>query len=200
MKAAFLNAPLLVGLLGVASCSPSTDSTKTADNANDKKIEKADSAGAQPATATSTGDAKDVADYMVSLANTGRSEYELSKVAATRATSSPVKQYASKTVTQHAQDEKDLQEQATKYNITLPTALSTDSQDMLTSLGKEKTGADFDRKYLDDMADVNDKAISKAKGLVSNTSKPELQTFIQKIMSDDQKHMAEAKALKDAIK
>lgn len=200
MKTLALNTALLAGLLTVAGCSSSTDSTKMADNANDKKSASADSAGAKPATATSEGNAKDVADYMVSLANTGRAEFEMSQVAATRATSPAVRDYASKTVTQHAKDEQELKAEASKYTITLPTTLSNESQDMLTSLGKEKTGADFDKKYLDDMADVNDKAIGKAKGLVSNTDKPELQTFVQKLMGDDQKHLAEAKALRSSMK
>ena len=200
MKTTAFNAALLLSLLLAAGCSSSTDSAKVADAANDKKIESADSAGAKPATATTEGDAKDVADYLVALANTGRAEYEMSQVAATRATSPAVKSYASKTVAQHAQDEQELKAEASKYNVTLPTALADDSQKMLTDLGTEKNGADFDKKYLDDMADVNDKAISKAKGLVSNTSKPELQTFVQKIMGDDQKHMDEAKSLKSAMK
>lgn len=201
MQTTTLNAALLTGLLFAASsCSSSTDSTKMADAANDKKVESTESAGAKPMTATSEGDAKDVADYMVSLANTGRSEFEMSQLAATRATSPAVKTYAAKTVTQHAQDEQELKAEAAKYTITLPTAASNDSQEMLTTLGKEKSGADFDKKYLDDMADVNDKAIGKAKDLLAKTSKPELKTFIQKIMDDDQKHLAEAKALRDGVK
>lgn len=201
MQTTTLNIALLTSLLFAASsCSSSTDSTKAADATNDKKVASADSAGAKPMMATSEGDAKDVADYLVSLANTGRSEFEMSQLAATRATSPAVKAYAAKTVTQHAQDEQELKAEAAKYTITLPATLSSDSQDMLTTLGKEKSGVDFDRKYLDDMTDVNDKAIGKAKDLIGKTDKPELKTFIQKIMGDDQKHLAEGKALKDAVK
>lgn len=200
MKPILLNTALLAALSLASGCSSSTDSTKIADAANDKRIERTDSAGGQPTTATSPGDAKDVADYMVALANTGRAEYEMSQVAAQRASNSAVKSYASKTVAQHAQDEQELKAEASKYNITLPTVLTNESQDVLTSLGKEKPGADFDKKYLADMADVNDKAIDKAKDLVSSTNKPELQTFVQKVMSDDQKHSAEAKALQSSLK
>ena len=200
MKTPFLTLAVLAALLTTASCSSQADSTKTADNANDKKIEATDSAGTRPATAATEGNAKDVADYMVSLANTGRAEYELSQLAATRATSPAVKTYASQTVSQHAKDEQELKAEAAKYNVTLPTALSNDSQDMLTTLGKEKSGNDFDKKYLNDMADINDKALDKAKGLVANTSKPELAQFVEKLRADDQKHLDEAKKLSDAIK
>lgn len=200
MKISFLNLATLAALAATAGCSSPSDSTKAADNANANKIEAADSAGAKPATAATTGDAKDVADYLVALANTGRAEYELSKLAATRATSPAVKTYASQTVSQHAQDEQELKAEAAKYNVTLPTALANDSQEMLTSLGKEKAGPDFDKQYLSDMADINDQAIGKAKDLAATTTKPELKQFVEKVQADDQKHEAEAKKLHDSLK
>lgn len=193
-------AALLAGLLFTAGCSSKNDSTQTADSANDQKIDNAAAAGTQPATANSEGNSKDVADYLVDLANTGRTEFELSQVAATRATSAAVKEYARKTVAQHAQDEQALKAEAAKYNLTLPTTLSTDSQQLLADMSKEKAGADFDKKYLSDMADVNDKAIDKAKDLVDKTDKQELKDFVQKVMRDDDGHRSEAKKLEDAIK
>ena len=201
MKTTPLSIALLSVLLAAAGCSSNTDSTKMADNANDQKIDKADSAGTGAAMAAgSTGDAKDVADYLVTLANTGRTEYEMSQVAASRATTPAVKEYASKTVAQHAQDEQELKAEAAKYTITLPTALSNDSQDMLTSLNKETKPMDFEKKYLDKMADINDKAIGKEKDLMANTNKPELKEYIQKVMDDDQKHLTEAKTLRSTLK
>lgn len=200
MKIITLNAALLAGLLAAAGCSSKPDSTQAAASANDQKMDNAAAGGTQPATANSAGNSKDVADYLVDLANTGRTELELSQVAATRATSPAVKEYASKTMTQHAKDEQELKAEAAKYSVTLPTTLSNDSQKLLADMSKEKAGADFDKKYLDDMADVNDKAIGKAKDLVGKTDKQELKDFVQKVMRDDDGHMNEAKKLKDGIK
>ena len=203
MKTTTLSIALVSGLLLTASCSSSTDSKDMAENANDNKIEKMDAAntnGGAMATAGSEGDSKDVADYMVSLANTGRAEYEMSQVAASRATTPAVKDYASKAVSAHAKDEEELKSEAAKYNITLPTALSNDSQDMLNSLNKETQTMDFEKKYLDDMVDINDKAISKQKDLIDKTTNTDLKAYAQKIMDDDQKHMAEAKTLRSTMK
>ncbi|MEJ7658203.1 MAG: DUF4142 domain-containing protein [Hymenobacter sp.] len=152
------------------------------------------------ATAGSEGDAKDVSDYMVTLANTGRAEYEMSQVAASRATTLAVKEYATKVAGTHAKDEEELKSEAAKFNITLPTALSNDSQDMLNSLNKETKTMDFEKKYLDDMVDINDKAISKQKDLVEKTTNTDLKAYAQKMMDDDQKHMAEAKTLRSTMK
>ena len=150
--------------------------------------------------ADSEGDAKDVAEYMVDLANTGMAELEMSKIAAERATNQSVKDFAKQTVDAHTQDETSLKAEAAKYNVTLPSTMSNDSQEMLTKLRDEKAGMDFDKKYLDNMADVNDKAMSKAKNLIDNTNVPALKEFAQKIVTDDQQHMDKAKMLKDALK
>ena len=200
MKNTSLSATLLAGLLLAAGCSSKTDSTQVADKANDQKIDNADSARAPPMTANSQDNSKDVADYLVGLANTGRTEFELSQAAAGRASSAAVKTYARQTVTQHAKDEQELKAEAAKYSITLPTTLSNDSQQLLASLNQEQAGTAFDKKYLDDMVDVNDKAIGKAKDLVDKTSNQELKDFVQKIMRDDDGHLNEAKKLKDSIK
>ena len=200
MKTTVLSALLLTGLLANVGCSSKKDSNKMAEETNDKKVENASTTQAETMASDSKGNDKDVAEYMVALSNTGLSEYEMSKLAVERAKSPAVKEYARKAVAQHAVDEKKMKEEAVQYNITLPTTLSNDSQEMLTKLRDEKAGADFDKKYLDDMADINDKAISKAKSLVSNTDRPALKNFAQRIIADDQEHMDKAKKLKDAIK
>ena len=200
MKTTLLNAALVSGLLFATSCSSGTDSKDVAENANDKKIEKADSAGTGSMMASSEGNAKDVSDYMVTMANTGMTEYQMSEVAAKRATSPAVKDYASKVVSAHAQDEQELKGEAAKANITLPTALSNDSQDMLTSLNKETQTMDFEKKYLDNMVDINDKAIGKEKDLMAKTTNTDLKAYAQKMMDDDQKHMTEAKTLRSTMK
>ena len=197
MKLTLLSAALIVGLLFNSGCSSKKDSTDTAEKINDNKIE---NGSTETMASDNKGDAKDVAEYMVDLSNTGLTEYEMSKIAAERATNSSVKDYARQTVDMHSKDEQELKAEASKYNITLPSTLSNDSQEMLTKLRDEKAGADFDKKYLDNMADVNDKAISKAKNLIDNTTQPGLKDFVQKIITDDQQHMDKAKMLKDAIK
>lgn len=200
MKRTLLSAALIAGLLLNVGCSSKKDSNEAAEDVNDKKVDNASSAQTETMASDTKGNTKDVAEYMVALSNTGMAEYEMSKLAAERATSPAVKAYARKTVAQHAKDEQELKAEATQYKITLPTTLSNDSQEMMTKLRDEKAGSDFDKKYLDDMADINDKALSKARSLISNTDKPALKNFAQKIMADDQEHMDNAKKLKDGIK
>ncbi len=196
MKKVMLGATLLATLFFGYGCSGKKDSNEAAKDVNETKID--DNATANTGGA-SEGDQKDESTYLVDLANTGLTEYELSKLAADRAMNPGVKSYAQATVKQHATDEKELRDMAQSKNLTLPTTLSKDSQDMLADLSDEKAGKDFDKKYLDQMEDVNDKAISKAKGVENNTKDQAMRTFIAKILSDDEKHKAEAKTLKDAM-
>ena len=197
MKRILLSAALIAGLLFNSGCSSNRDSKETAEDINDNRIE---NGAAETMASDSKSDSKDVAEYMVDLANTGMTEYELSKLAAEKAVTPTVKQFAKETAEKHANDEGSLKEQANKYSIVLPTTLSNDSQEMLTKLRGEKVGTDFDKKYLDDMADINDKAISKAKSLNENTTQQELRTFVQKIIMDDQAHLDKAKAIKGMMK
>ncbi len=197
MKTNLMSALLITGLLFNTGCSEKKDATDTAEDINDNKIE---NNGAGTQMANSEGDAKDVAEYMVDLANTGMSELEMSKIAADRATNQSVKDFAKQTVDTHTEDEARLKAEASKYNVTLPSTMSNDAQEMVNKLRDEKAGMDFDKKYLDNMADVNDKAMNKAKNLIDNTTEPALKEFAQKIVTDDQQHMDKAKMLKDALK
>lgn len=85
---------MIAGLLFNTNCSSNRDSKETAENINDNRIEN----GANETMASdSKSDSKDVAEYMVDLANTGLTEYELSKMAAEKAVTPTVKQYAKET-------------------------------------------------------------------------------------------------------
>ena len=147
----------------------------------------------------SEGNQKDESEYLVDLANTGLTEYELSKVAAERAGNAQVKAFAEATVKQHTVDETELQKMTKTKNLTLPTTLSKDSQDMLAALIDQKVGKDFDKRYLDQMQDITDKAISKAKGVVNNTEDIALKNFINKIRAADEQHKSKAEELENVL-
>ena len=198
MKRTALNSFLLAGLLLSAGCASKDSNTDMAENANDQKIEN-NEAGAAAMTASSTGDAKDVATYMVDLASTGMTELDMSKMAVERATTPAVKSYAQEVVQAHDEDDQKIKQLASEYNITLPDGLSNDGQEMVMKL-KQQNGAEFDKQYLDNMADINDKAVSKTKDLADNTDKMDLKEFATKTEGDDTHHRDMAKQLKDQVK
>ncbi|MBC8154869.1 MAG: DUF4142 domain-containing protein [Bacteroidetes bacterium] len=196
MKKIIISATLAATLVFGYGCAEKKDSNEAAKEINETKIDDKAVTGAQGA---SEGDQEDESEYLVDLANTGLTEYELSKVAADRATNPRVKAYAKEAMTEHAAGEKELRDLAQQKNLTLPTTLSDASRSMLAELTEEKAGKDFDSKYLDQMEDINDKAISKAKGVRDNTANTAMKSFVSKIITDDESHKAEAEALEKIL-
>ena len=186
---------LCAGLATGYGCSSRKDSDEAADKINEAKVDSQATAIGSDAKS----EADDVNEYMVDLANSGRTELELSKLAAERATSAAVKAYAQETAKQHRRDETELKAEAENRKITLPTTLSNDSRDRVADLDKEKAGEAFDKKYLDQMAEVNDKAVSRAKKLIESSKDAALKTYVQQVMADDEQHKAKAKQLKDEL-
>ena len=194
MKEVLFYVLLSTALLLGYGCSPSEDSNKQAEEQNDQRIDDLpDNAANLPADSKSN--TKDVAEFLIALNNTGLTELKLSQLALQRAQNAELKAYARQTVDQHTQAQNKLREQAQKFQITLPTTLSTDSQTMLTKLSEEQNGPDFDKRYAKYMVEVNDMALGKIKNLVKNTNSPELKTLVQQINLEDEKHMNDAERL-----
>lgn len=195
MKNTLLFPLMLATMLFSNGCSSKKDSNEAAKDANETKVDNV-------ATATgsdSKSDSKDVADYMVDLANTSRTEYELSKLAEKSAANAEVIAFATETVKEHTKDEAELSAEAKKRNVTLPTTVADYEGELVKGLKGKKVGADFDRLYLEYMTDVNNKAIDKAGSLIRSTTDAELKTFVQKMLRDDQKHMDKAMELRKAL-
>ena len=196
MKNTLLAAILVVSTLFGAGCSSKKDATETAKDTNETKVD-------NEATATSSGsksDTKDVSEYMVDLANTGRIEYELSKMAQEGAANAKVVAFAAEVIKQHSTDETELMAEAKKRNVTLPTTISDYGNDLLKNLKGVKKGFEFDRKYLEYMAEANNKGITKAGSLINETTDAELKTFSQKILRDDQAHFNKTEDLRKTLK
>lgn len=196
MKNILLSTTLLFALAFASGCAGKKDSNAAAKDINETKIKNEVTANAQDAT---KGEQQEESNYLVDLANTGLTEYELSKVAVDRATNPAVKAYAKDLVIQHAADEKDLRAMAQQKNLTLPTTLSRGSQDKLADLVDEKTGKDFDKKYIQQLQTINDKAIGDAKGIRDNTESNAMKAFINKILADDQTHKEKADKLEKQL-
>jgi len=198
MKKITVIAMLAATLLFGYGCDNRTrrDSVAAAKDQNDDKIDRETKA---TKVEPSKSDQKDEADYLVDLVNTGMTEVELSKVAAKKAVDRQVKEYAEKVIAEHKRDEDKLKEIASKKNITLPNEISKEYRDMLDKLASMKADRDFDKKYVDDMVDINEKAIDKGQGALNNSNDNELHAYVDKIIADDRGHKDQAAHLKDVI-
>ncbi|GAB3642339.1 DUF4142 domain-containing protein [Spirosoma arcticum] len=187
---------LIVTTLFVSyGCSPKPDSTKIAEETNDSLVEQATPVQAERLAADSKANAKDVAEFMVAVADAGHTLGALSQLGVERATNPAVKAFAQQALDQQREHESSLADVAQTYKIVLPRALSTDNETRVNRLRDEKAGSDFDKAYLRYMVDINDQAISKTKKLVDNADSPTVKSLALTISADDEKQMNDADKL-----
>ncbi|GAB3691227.1 hypothetical protein GCM10027592_09090 [Spirosoma flavus] len=193
MKTYIASAILIIGFLGTG-CS-SKDSTDNANKINEERIDKQ----AVAVGSDAKEEAKDVTKYMVTLANTSLTEFELSKIALKKATNPEVRAFAQSAINDHQQDDRQLQGLAKQMNVTLPTTLSNKSKNNQGKLTGMQAGTEFDLQYLDLMASTNDDAIDAADDLKDSAPTDATKTFAKKIIEDDKKHKERARQLKNVL-
>lgn len=119
-------------------------------------------AAKQPSTKTAGEAGASAADhqFVMDAAKGGMAEVELGKLAAEKATSSDVKQFAQKMSDEHGKANDELKSLAKDKNILLPTTLDPKYKAVRDRLSK-LTGDEFDRAYMQEMlkdhrTDVNE--------------------------------------------
>lgn len=175
---------------GLTACNSGTPENDPVDSA--QKVNEVVQESATP-TASS-----DDADFAVMAANSGMTEIEASKLALSTSTNADVKKYAQMIVDEHTAAGAKLGSIASSKNITVPTALSTDSQDKINDLGKKK-GKDFDKAYVDMMVSDHKDAVDAFQKENTNTADADLKAFTAETIPVLQKHLDEAKAWQDKM-
>jgi putative membrane protein len=85
--------------------------------------------------------------FAMTAAMGGMAEVEMARLALTKASSEPVKQYAQKMIDDHTAANAELMQIASMKNITLPTAPDVKMRAMMAKMEK-LSGAEFDRQYI----------------------------------------------------
>ena len=179
-------------------CSPKPDSSKTAEETNDSLIDKATPVQAQRLAADSKSNAKDVAEFMIAIADAGQTVRALSELGVGRATNPAIKTFARQVLDQQRTHETSITDIAKTFAIVLPKALSTDSETIVNRLRDQKAGPGFDKAYLRDMVSVDDMAMGKAKNLTKNADSPSVKNLALTSSSDNEKQLKAAQKLMEA--
>lgn len=182
----------------VQSCSGTKSSTEAADSANSAKIDTAkkdSSTTGAPAITVNETDSK----FAVDAANGGMAEVALSKLAQTKATNAKAKEFANMMVTDHTKANDELMALAKSKNITLPATVSDDKQKTADDLSK-KSGADFDKDYIDIMLDDHKKTVSMFEDESKNAKDPDIKAFVDKTLPTLKMHLQHVQTIKDGMK
>ncbi|HET7364890.1 MAG TPA: DUF4142 domain-containing protein [Burkholderiales bacterium] len=128
------------------------------------------------------------ASAMKQLAQANLNEIEGGKAATAKAQNPQVKQFAQKMVTDHQQMLNELQALAKSKGVALPTSGSLKDQAQMKIM--EKTaGADFDKKYMEQMVKDHQKDAQETQDLVAKAKDPQFKAAVQKAHAKIQEHL-----------
>jgi putative membrane protein len=99
-------------------------------------------------------------DFVKDIASASIAEVELGRMALDRAANPEVKKFAQMMVDDHTKANEELTTIATQDNIPIPSGLDDEHNDLRDKLAK-KTGADFDKDYIDAMVDGHKDVMDK---------------------------------------
>ena len=152
----------LIGLmLGLTGCEPTANTANNGRAANSNSYSNSNASNSYSTTnsiANTVSNAVDKVtgntdgDFMKAAAIGGMTEIDLGRLAALKATNPEVKKFGQMMVTDHTKIGDDLKALAKKKNLELPAEIDSSHKSTMTDL-QGKSGADFDKAYVDDMVE-----------------------------------------------
>ena len=126
-------------------------------------------------------------------------EIEASKIALSQATNADVKAFAQQIIDDHTKVSQELKRIASTKNMILPTMLSDAHQKDLNDL-REKTGNDFDKKYVSMMVNDHKDDVDDFRDASDKLDDADLKTFAINTLPTLQKHLDTIQQIEEKIK
>ncbi|WP_299826216.1 DUF4142 domain-containing protein [uncultured Pontibacter sp.] len=175
-------------LFGIVSC-----------NQEQGAVEEAQQTNEQMAEGTEMEDQMtEQSDFMTRAASSGMLEVEAGKLAQQKAQNAEVKKYGEMMVTEHTAANKELMALAQQKNVVVPDSMSQNHMDQMQSL-RDKTGADFDKEYMDLMVTSHEEAVTLFEDASNNIQDTEVKNFASTTLPKLRQHHERAQQLKDVI-
>lgn len=179
--------------LAVLSCnSGEKDSVEIADSTNRANLD-------SPRLGHSVETDAYSADFIVEAADGGMAEVHLGALANQKGSDPAVKEFGSMMIHDHSAAGDQITLLAGKKSVTLPSTVSDKQQKKIDDLTR-RSGADFDRAYINAMIEDHEadiKAFEKAAGQVTDA---EVKSFINTTLPTLRMHLDSAKAIKKRLK
>ncbi len=144
---------------------------------------------------TMTGDT----GFMTKAALGGMAEVELGKLAATKAQSAEVKQFAQKMVTDHTKANDELKALAGEKNFSMPVRLDTKHQAVLDKLSG-LSGAEFDKAYVEAMVADHAETVATFKSEADGGKDADAKAWAGKMLPNLQMHLEMIKGIQAKMK
>lgn len=177
-----------------------------ADETNEKHTDShapnsAGSATDKAADANKTDAATDqsTVDFMMEAANGGMMEVQLGEMAGRNAASQAVKDFGARMAADHSKANAELKAIADARNVKLPAVLEGKHREHVNDLGK-KTGAEFDKAYMNMMVDDHNEDVDKFEKASNNLKDETVKAFAAKTLPILRQHLQAAKNVQQQVK
>ena len=184
---------IAMSLLIWACNNEAKDSVEKADSINKASI---DSPAVQPPAVQAD---EETSSFLVKAANGGMTEVKLGEIAQQNAASQRVKDFGSMMVHDHSATNEKVKTLAAQRNVTLPTAVSDESQKAIDDCSK-KTGREFDKAYMSDMVKKHQATIDMFEDAADKSKDADVKTFINNTLPKVREHLDSAKAIHKQLK
>ena len=137
-------------------------------------------------------------DYFRDITLSNLTEIQTSQMALQTSTNGQVKEFAEHMLADHGSAGSQVKAVATAKGVTLPSMLDAAHAKMVQSL-QGKTGADFDRAYLDLQVVAHQAAVNLDEVEANNGNDPEVKSLANALLPVLRGHLTKAKQVKDAM-
>ncbi len=137
-------------------------------------------------------------DFVKDAAKGGLMEVELGKLAQEKGSSQDVKNFGKMMVDDHSKANADLKQVAALKSIQIPDSLNEDQIKDMDDLSK-KSGADFDKAYVDMMVDDHKEDVDDFKKAADDINDTDIKTFAQNTLPVLQKHLDRINEIKSKM-
>ncbi|RZK32641.1 MAG: DUF4142 domain-containing protein [Hymenobacter sp.] len=198
MKTSFATLLSAAALLVASSCSSKPDSVEQAQQINDAKLGIKDRDTVAMNSVNGTERPAFDSNFLTKAASGGMLEVQLGQQVAQKATTPEAKSFAQQMVTDHTKANEELKALAAKKNITLPTTLGKDQQEVYDKVLAEK-GVDLDKKYVSEMLDDHQEDIKAYQEAVAKTSDQDVRDFAQHTLPTLEAHLGMVQKIKPVV-
>ena len=185
-----------IPILCLASCTPVDTTANLNDNANTMAAASPTMSPAVSPSAVTAG--MDDNAFTIDVAQNGIAEVELGQLAAQKAQSPEVKQFAQRLIADHTRANNELKQIATSKNVTLPTEIKPAQKETHERLSR-LTGAEFDREFMAVMVESHDRSVNAFQDKADNAADADIKAFATKTLPTLQEHFRMARELRDRI-
>lgn len=157
---------------------------------------------AQPAENPSGAAGSEASGLLSVISTANQSEIQSAKDAESKASSPQVKRFAAKLVQDHQKNEQQAQALAKRLGVDLAAGAGATSESQSAAMGElaGKTGAEFDRAYVDRAIQDHQQNIDKIEQQMLPAAKdPQVKAFLQKTDKEMKNHLQMAKQLEQQL-